>query len=93
MKKTLFLILAIGVAICAIPNNTTAQDAQDWHLRGLPEGAKARFGKGWIAGNIKLSHDGERLAVPCNKRVPASFIPFCSKFLGIRVNDFTVFSF
>ena len=65
MQKTLFLILAIGLAICVIPQNTTAQDTQNWHLRHLPEGVRARFGKGKITGNFANSHDGKRLAVAC----------------------------
>ena len=66
MQKTLFFILAIGLAICAISLNTIAQNTQDWNLRGLPEGVKARFGKGMITGNFASSHDGKRLAVPCS---------------------------
>ena len=40
--------------------NTFAQDYTRW---GLPEGAKARLGKGWLFGNIAYSPDGTRLAV------------------------------
>ena len=43
--------------------NTFAQDYTQW---GLPEGAKARLGKGWISGNIAYSPDGARLAVASN---------------------------
>ena len=32
MQKTLFFILAIGLAIYVIPQNIIAQDIQDWHL-------------------------------------------------------------
>ena len=35
MKKILFLILAIGLAICVAPKDTIAQDTQDWHLQPL----------------------------------------------------------
>ena len=40
--------------------NTFAADYTRW---GLPEGAKARLGKGRISGNIAYSPDGTRLAV------------------------------
>ena len=40
--------------------NTVAQDSPQWHL---PDGAKARLGKGTISGNIAHSPDGTRLAV------------------------------
>ncbi|MYB00801.1 WD40 repeat domain-containing protein, partial [Candidatus Poribacteria bacterium] len=66
MQKTVFLILAIGLAICVVPKNTIAQDTQDWRLQHLPEGAKARFGKGMITGNFASSSDGKRLAVTCS---------------------------
>ncbi|MCE2402158.1 hypothetical protein J4G08_14895 [Candidatus Poribacteria bacterium] len=66
MQKTLFLILTIGLAICVISLNTVAQDAQDWHLRGLLEGVKARIGRGSITGNIASCDDGKRLAVACS---------------------------
>ena len=36
--------------------------AQDYTRRSLPEGAKARLGKGRISGNIAYSPDGARLA-------------------------------
>ena len=38
--------------------------AQDYTQWGLPEGAKARLGKGHITGNIAYSPDGTRLAMP-----------------------------
>ena len=56
MKKTLvllFLFLTFSLT-------TFAQDSPQWHL---PEGAKARLGKGWIAGNIAYSPDETLLAV------------------------------
>lgn len=59
MQKTLLLILVI----CVISQNTTAQD---WHKKYLPEGAKARLGKGGITGNITFSPDGKYLAVACS---------------------------
>ena len=66
MQKTLVLTLAIGFAICVIPQNTIAQNTQDWHLWGLPEGVQARFGKGMITGGFASSNDGKRLAVACS---------------------------
>ena len=42
------------------PLSTFAQDYTQW---GLPEGAKARLGKGHITGNITYSPDGTRLAM------------------------------
>ncbi len=54
MQKTLVLILAIGFAICVVPQNTISQDTQDWHLRHLPEGVKARIGKGEINGRVQV---------------------------------------
>ena len=60
------MILAIGLAIYAIPENTITQDTQDWHLRHLPEGVRARIGKGNITGNIAVSADRKRLVVPCS---------------------------
>ena len=65
MQKTLFLILAIGFAVRVVPQDTFAQDTQDWQFRYLPEGAKARFGRGMITGNFANSNDGTRLAVTC----------------------------
>ena len=63
MQKTLFLIFMIGLVICVIPENTIAKDTQDWHLQHLPDGVRARIGKGKIKGNIAISDDGKRLAV------------------------------
>ena len=54
MKNTLFLILSIGLAIGILTNDTSAQDAQDLHLQFLPEGVRARFGKGKISGKIAI---------------------------------------
>ena len=42
------------------PLSTFAQDYTQW---GLPEGAKARLGKGHITGNITYSPDGTRLGM------------------------------
>ena len=54
MQKTLLLILVI----CIISQHAIAQDTQDWHLRGLPNGIEARIGKGSITGHIADSRDG-----------------------------------
>ena len=59
MKNKLHLILAGILAILVFTPNTFAQDSPQWHL---PEGAKARLGKGSIF-EIAYSPDGTRLAV------------------------------
>lgn len=38
-------------------------DQVDYTQWGLPDGAKARIGKGWLTGNVAFSPDGRRLAV------------------------------
>ena len=60
MKRTLFTILLILLFVSTIYLPlSNAQDTQTW---GLPDGAKARLGKGWIS-DIAYSPDGTRLAV------------------------------
>ena len=59
MKNTGFSILLIWFAIFVLALNTFAQDSPQWHL---PEGVKARLGKGRI-NEIQYSPDGTRLAV------------------------------
>ncbi|MDE0017771.1 MAG: dockerin type I domain-containing protein [Candidatus Poribacteria bacterium] len=59
MKTTLSMILIVCFVIITSTPNTFAQDSPQWHL---PEGAKARLGKGTI-GEIAYSPDGTRLAV------------------------------
>ena len=59
MKKTLFRILLIHVAILTFGLNTFAQDV---FQSGLPEGAKVRLGKGRIF-DAAYSPDGKLLAV------------------------------
>ena len=49
------IILLLGI----FTSNTFAQDSPQWHL---PEGVKARLGKGSIS-EIQYSPDGRRLAV------------------------------
>ena len=60
MKRTLFttLLILLFVSTVYLPLGY-AQDYQTW---GLPDGAKARLGKGWIS-DIAYSPDGTRLAV------------------------------
>ena len=60
MKKILFSIVStfIFVSTLFLPSSF-AQNYQKW---GLPDGAKARLGKGWIS-DIAYSPDGTRLAV------------------------------
>ena len=60
MKNKLFFILTVLLTIFAFTLNIFAQDHTRW---GLPEGAKARFGKGVTVGEIAYSPDGSKLAV------------------------------
>ena len=61
MKKTVLCIFLTFILVSALSlPNTFAQDYTQW---GLPDGAKARLGKGTISGNIAYSPDGTRLAV------------------------------
>ena len=43
-----------------LTQDSFARDHTQWRL---PEGAKARLGKGWLSGNIAWSPDAKRLAV------------------------------
>ena len=56
MKTTVTLLMLFAL----FPLSTFAQD---YTQLGLPEGAKARLGKGHITGNITHSPDGTRLAM------------------------------
>ena len=56
MKTTLASLVLLGI----VALNTIAQDSTQW---GLPEGAKARLGKGRIY-ELKYSPDGTRVAAP-----------------------------
>ena len=61
MKKPLFpIILTLFIVFTFYLQNTFAQDSPQWHL---PEGAKARLGKGQITGNVAYSPDGTKLTV------------------------------
>ena len=55
MKITITLLLVLAL----LPFNISAYDSPQWHL---PEGAKARIGKGWIR-DVEYSPDGARFAV------------------------------
>ena len=44
-------------------SNEASADQIDYTEWGLPKGAKARIGKGWLTGNVAFSPDGRRLAV------------------------------
>ncbi|MDE0314736.1 MAG: TonB family protein [Candidatus Poribacteria bacterium] len=66
MKTKMFLnLMFLIVSIFLYVSNTTAE--YEPHTQwGLPEGAKARLGKGSITGNIAYSPDGTQLAVAGN---------------------------
>ena len=59
MKKTLFLIITLIFSVALLLVNSFAQD---WTRIGLPEGAKARLGKGQIT-DLAFSPDGAWFAV------------------------------
>ena len=60
MKAPLFVSFKLLVFVTVvILSNSFAQDSPQW---GLPEGAKARLGKG-VINEIRHSPDGTRLAV------------------------------
>ena len=59
MKKTTLFTFTLLILFTLFSQNTFAQDSPQWHL---PEGAKARLGKGSIR-EIAYSPDGTRLAV------------------------------
>ena len=59
MKKTLFLIITLIFSVALLLVNSFAQD---WTKIGLPEGAKARLGKGQIT-DFAFSPDGTWFAV------------------------------
>ena len=60
MKNKLSLILITLAITLTFTTNSHAQDSPQWHL---PEGAKARLGKGRISGTVAYSPDGTKLAV------------------------------
>ena len=62
MRRFRFFILGFLFVAALCLQHSFAQDYTRW---GLPDGAKARLGKGWISGDIMFSPDGTVLAVPC----------------------------
>ena len=63
MKKTYLFLIILFLAFVLFLPNLPASDYTKWHL---PEGAKARLGKGEITGGIAYSPDGSLLAVASN---------------------------
>ena len=59
MKKVYVLFVAVLLIAMLLLPNVFAQHYTQWQL---PDGAKARFGKGWI-NDIKFSPNGSQLAV------------------------------
>ena len=60
MKRTLFTIISILLFVSTV--YLPLSYAQDYTKWGLPEGATARLGKGWIS-DVTYSPDGKLLAV------------------------------
>ena len=58
-NKLSFILIALFITL-TFTTVSHAQDYTQWHL---PEGAKARFGKGWILGDIAYSPDGSKIAI------------------------------
>ena len=58
MKRYLFSVVFLFVFV-----SSTVAEYEPYTQWGLPEGAKARLGKGHITGNIAYSPDGTQLAV------------------------------
>ena len=59
MKNRMYPILTAMFVVLTLTTNIFAQDSPQWHL---PEGAKARIGKGRV-NEVKCSPDGTKLAV------------------------------
>ena len=66
MRKSRLFIL--GLLFVADLSRSSSY-ARDYTGQGLPEGARARLGKGSISGDIMFSPDGTVLAVPCSAGV------------------------
>ena len=62
-KSRFFILSVLFIAALPLQKGSFAQDYTRWKL---PEGAKARLGKGGITGNIVYSPDGTLLAVACS---------------------------
>ena len=91
MKKTKFLYIVCLLIPCLLLSNSFAQEyASQWHL---PEGAKARLGKGKL-NNIILSPDGMRVAVPTSIGIwvyDAHTTEAVSLFSGIQTGEMEKF--
>lgn len=59
MKKVYLLGLAVLLVICPFLSNVFAQEETRWYL---PEGATARYGKGWV-NDIEFSPDANLISV------------------------------
>ena len=59
MRNTSYAILGVLFVALTFATNILAQDSPQWHL---PDGVKARYGKGTIY-DIKYSPDGTKMAV------------------------------
>ena len=62
MKKRLLIFLSLLLVLHLFLQNLYAQD---FHQQGLPDGATARLGKGWVT-DMAFSPDGSQLAVACS---------------------------
>ena len=60
MKRLQLILILTYLFLAVLATQVTALDSTQW---GLPEGSKARLGKGQISGNIAYSPDGTRLAL------------------------------
>ncbi len=63
MKSTVCTLTILLLSIFCYTTYSNYAAAQDYTKWGLPQGAKARLGKGMLIGNIALSPDGSQLAV------------------------------
>ena len=63
MKSTVCTLTILLLSIFCFTTCSNYAAAQDYTKWGLPQGAKARLGKGMLIGNIALSPDGSQLAV------------------------------
>ena len=60
MKTRQFLIVIQFLILTVFISYVSAENYTQWHL---PDGAKARIGKGWMSGNVAFSPDGNLLAI------------------------------